>query len=71
MSKKLSHEDFVTVWQTSASLGEVSKQSKMTPREASLRAYHLRKAGVPLKLFKVTGKPIDVAGLTALVRKIK
>ena len=67
----LSHEDFVVAWQSSESLAEAAKKTKTTPRAASMRAFNMRKAGVPLKVFKRVGEKYDVAGLTALAKKAK
>jgi hypothetical protein len=45
-------EDFVKVWQTAESVNEVADKMSMSKLGASVKASHLRKAGVPLKKFR-------------------
>lgn len=52
--------DFVKVWQTAESVNEVADRMGMSKLGASVKASHLRKAGVPLKKFR-TGSGSDPA----------
>lgn len=61
-------EDFVEVWQATASLADLAKALGTTPRAASTRAAVLRRAGVPLKVFR-RGSQIDVERLAAIARR--
>ena len=60
-------EEFVSVWQSSSSLIEVSKRLGLSKLTLSVRATRYRNAGIPLKKFIVQdNKCLDVAGLTKL-----
>lgn len=65
--ERLTHEEFVVVWQAAESLADAAAKARVTPREASVRAFGLRKAGVNLKRFKKYSSPVDVDRLNALV----
>ena len=69
MPKKLTHEEFVAAWQASATLAEAAQRARVTGREASLRAAHMRKAGVPLKKFKEVAARLDVGKLTEIAER--
>jgi hypothetical protein len=51
-------EEFIRVWQTSESVVQVADVMGMSKLGASVKASHLRKAGVPLKKFR-TGMGSD------------
>lgn len=53
-------ENFVRVWQTSESVNEVANKLSISKLGASVKASHMRKAGVPLKKFR-TGIGSDPA----------
>lgn len=53
-------EEFVRTWQTAESVTEVADRMCMSKLGASVKASHLRKAGVPLKKFR-TGSGSDPA----------
>ena len=53
-------EEFVRAWQTAESVTEVADRLSMSKLGASVKASHLRKAGVPLKKFR-TGSGSDPA----------
>jgi biotin operon repressor len=53
-------ESFVRVWQTSESVNEVANKLNISKLGASVKASHMRKAGVPLKKFR-TGVGSDPA----------
>ena len=65
----VSNEDFVRAWQSAETLAEAAKRARVDPRAASLRAFYMRKKGVPLKLFKPSSAPIDIEGLAKIARK--
>jgi len=70
MSKRLTPETFVTVWQTSVSLEEFCNRTGMKRNSAAVRASFYRKKGVALKKMKRGGggrKPIDVDLLNQLI----
>jgi hypothetical protein len=61
------YEDFVKVWNASASKDEVIKKTGLPESKVASWSYNLRAAGVPLKRFKT--KPImDVKKLTAIAK---
>lgn len=62
-------ESFVAIWQKAATLAEAADLANMTPRDASVRAFRMRKAGVPLKTFQTPRGKIDVVGLTRIARQ--
>lgn len=68
---RLCPEEFVKVWQSSATLAEAAKRAGCTSREASVRAFNLRKAGVKLKTFSATVTRIDVEALNKVVKQTK
>jgi biotin operon repressor len=51
-------EDFVRAWQMSESVAEVADKMGMSKLGASVKASHLRRAGVPLKKYR-TGNGSD------------
>lgn len=53
-------EDFVRAWQMSDSVAEVAEKMSMSKLGASVKASHLRRAGVPLKKYR-TGIGSDPA----------
>ena len=54
-------EDFVRTWQTCDSVADVADRLRMSKVGASVKASHLRRAGVPLKKYR-TGIGSDPAG---------
>jgi len=54
-------EDFVRAWQTCDSVADVADRLRMSKVGASVKASHLRRAGVPLKKYR-TGIGSDPAG---------
>jgi DNA-binding transcriptional regulator GbsR (MarR family) len=58
-------EEFVRAWQTSESVSEVSDRLGLSKLSASVKASHLRSAGVPLKKFR-TGTGSDPAEFIAV-----
>lgn len=58
-------EEFVRAWQTSESVAEVATRLSMSKLSASVKASHLRRAGVPLKKFR-TGTGSDPAEFIAI-----
>jgi hypothetical protein len=69
VSTRLSHEDFVVAWQSAATLEDAAAAARTSSRSASVRAFNLRKAGVPLKLFKERTERLNVAALSDLAKK--
>lgn len=51
-SMPVDSEDFVRAWQTSESVAEVAEKMSMSKLGASVKASHLRRAGVPLKKYR-------------------
>ena len=63
---KVSAEDFITAWQTSASVDQVSKTLGMSKSAAMTRASNYRRVhDIPLKKFYRSCR-LDRAGLRAL-----
>ncbi len=66
---RVTAEDFVKVWERGDSVKAV--EEKLGVKNAGVRAGKYRKLGIPLKKFpRGGGARIDVAGLTALVKKL-
>lgn len=75
MSQHVSHEEFIRVWQTSASVKEVSDKlgGRLRPLSASVRASYLRKKGIALKLMPRGTERLTqdrLAELKALAQKL-
>ena len=51
----MKREEFVGIWQTARCLSEVVSKCGESRSSCSLRAYRLRREGVPLQLFKGIG----------------
>ena len=69
----VSDKEFVLAWQRAESLLEAAEAVGSDRLYTSLRASKLRKAGVPLKMFRRgrppgSGKRVDVEALSALVK---
>lgn len=67
--KTLSPEEFVSLWQRSATLADVAEAAHMEKRTAIDKAAHLRSIGVKLKRFQAKKEKIDVAKLNEIVKK--
>lgn len=65
--KRVSAEEFVTVWQQSLTMGEVQEALGMKAGTAQVRASTYRKKGVLLKKFAKGGKSFDVDSLNTLI----
>lgn len=70
-SKRVSHDEFVRIWQASASASEAARKAGVTAYHASFRAYFLRKRGVPLKRFAGGRRPLDVKKLAKLAKSLQ
>lgn len=64
---RISPEEFVTVWQTSASCEKAAKKLGITPKVASAISSQLRQRGVPLKRFNFAR---DLKKLSLLARSL-
>jgi hypothetical protein len=64
-SASVDPEEFVKTWQTAESVTEVADRMCMSKLGASVKASHLRKAGVPLKKFR-TGAGSDPTEFIAI-----
>lgn len=71
MRAKVSHEDFVVAWMTSATVEDVIKDTGMNKAAVYQRAKLLRDKGVQLKKLNRPGRldPLQIAQLNSLVRK--
>ncbi len=63
-------EEFVKIWQASATMAEVAKRTKMARGAVSSRACVYRKKGVPLKRMGRNGPRIDWTSLAALAESL-
>lgn len=69
--KRVSAEEFVTVWQNAETMTDVCENLEMKPGTAQVRASTYRKKGVLLKKFPKGGKSFDVNALNALIDTIE
>lgn len=67
--QRVSDEEFVRAWQEAETLSEAAEHAGQMPRDASLRAHHMRKRGVPLKLFGNSTAPLDVEKLARVAKE--
>ena len=72
ITREVTPEQFVKIWQTAKSLGDVSQELGINNRNATGRAAHYRKHGVLLKKFKgLRGRPsTDWAALSQYAAKL-
>ena len=69
--KRVSAEEFVTVWQNAETMDDVCESLEMKAGTAQVRASTYRKKGVNLKKFPKGGKSFDVDSLNALIDNIE
>jgi hypothetical protein len=65
--KRVTAEEFVTVWQSAETMDEVCERLEMKAGTAQVRASTYRKKGVNLKKFPKGGKSFNVGALNALI----
>lgn len=70
--EKVGPEEFIAAWQASRTIREVAVKLGMSEERTAMRAAHCRRRGVKLKAIGKPGrKPLDVAGLNALIDRLK
>jgi DNA-binding MarR family transcriptional regulator len=63
----VSYDDFVKLWKTTGSVGEVAKKLGIKPNSASAIANRLRKGGVKLRKFaRRAPQPVDIKRLNKI-----
>ena len=71
---RVTPEEFVRVWQTGQTVGEVATKLGITKRAACQRAMYYRKKGVPLKKYPKgrhhSTHEIDYPALTTLAKSL-
>lgn len=67
--KVISDVDFVTAFAQCTTLDDVVSKLGMEKGSIQARASKLRKVGVKLPVFRRTNKPVDIAGLNAILEK--
>ena len=63
-------DQFIRIWQSSATLAEAAKQLGVTPRSLSVRASRWRRRGVKLKRFCSGRAPVNVTDLNLAIAKL-
>ena len=67
---RVAADEFVKTWQSSKTVGDVSKKLGITNPVLCARAVRYRKSGIPLKKF-TRGAVLNVAALKELATKTK
>ncbi len=77
MAVRITPEEFVRVWQTSANTAEVAEKTGMTVNYVKVTSYRYRNLGVKLKDFSqarsvsATTKNLDIAALNELAQSLE
>ncbi len=66
----VSADEFVKIWQTSSTGKEVANRVGSSLNAVVVRAYQLRRLGVPLKRMKSAGERLDIPTLKALAESL-
>ncbi len=64
-------EQFIEAWEKSSSVSEVVDKTKLRKSTVQAKATQLRKLGIPLKKYKGSRHPINVAEALEVLAKIR
>ena len=64
-------QQFIATWEKSASVSEVAGKTSLTKLTVQAKATQLRRLGIPLKKFKGSRHPINIAEALETLAKIR